>query len=141
VGLRATRSLREGRRGAPSARGDSQASYACDLKLTRILITGGAGQVGTALGQELKSAGDLVVATRNDLDLSRPKTMGPRLSQIGPDLIINAAAYTAVDKAEVEKELAYTVNAAAVEALGQWAAARNVPFIHFSTDYVFDGTA
>jgi len=109
--------------------------------LTRILITGAAGQAGTALGEELKSVGDLTLTTREDLDLSKPEKMGERLDEIRPDLIINAAAYTAVDKAEVEKELAYAVNAAAVKALGVWAAARQVPLIHFSTDYVFDGTA
>jgi dTDP-4-dehydrorhamnose reductase len=109
--------------------------------LSRILITGAAGQAGTALGQELTSAGDLVLAARNDLDLSKPQVIASRLSEIRPDLVINAAAYTAVDKAEVEAELAYTVNAAAVAALGSWAAARQVPLIHFSTDYVFDGMA
>jgi dTDP-4-dehydrorhamnose reductase len=85
--------------------------------------------------------GDLIVTTWNDLDLSKPQTMNRRLSEIRPGLIINAAAYTAVDKAEVEEELAHTINAVAVEALGTWAAARQVPLIHFPTDYVFDGAA
>jgi dTDP-4-dehydrorhamnose reductase len=109
--------------------------------LTRILITGAGGQVGTALGQELRSVADLVLTTTNNLDLSKPQTIAGGLSEIGPDLIMNAAAYTAVDKAEVEEELAYAVNAVAVEELGAWAATRQVPLIHFSTDYVFDGTA
>ncbi len=107
----------------------------------RILITGAAGQVGVALAQELAALADLVLATRDGLDLSNPQAISGRLSGIKPDLIINAAAYTAVDRAETERELAYTVNAAAVEAMGRWAAENNVPLIHFSTDYVFDGRA
>ena len=107
----------------------------------RILITGAAGQVGTALSQELAGLGDLLLTARDTLDLSRPEAIGARLSALNADLIVNAAAYTAVDKAETERELAYTVNAAGVEAMGRWAAAKNVPMIHFSTDYVFDGRA
>ena len=61
------------------------------------------------------------------------------LSRIGPDLIINAAAFTAVDRAEDETEMAFRVNAEAPGAIAQWAALHNVPVIHFSTDYVFDG--
>ena len=107
----------------------------------RILITGATGQVGTALGRELAGLGDLVLAARDTLDLSRPDALGERLSALNADLIVNAAAYTGVDKAETQTELTYTVNAAAVEAMGLWAAARNVTLIHFSTDYVFDGHA
>ncbi len=105
----------------------------------RILIAGAAGQVGTALAQELPALADIVPAARDALDLSHPEAIGERLSGFNPSLIVNAGAYTAVDKAETEAELAYTVNAAAVEAMGRWAALRNVPLIHFSTDYVFDG--
>lgn len=105
----------------------------------RILITGAAGQVGSALAQELPALADIVPAARNSLDLSHPEAISERLSGFNPGLIVNAGAYTAVDKAETEAELAYTVNAAAVEAMGRWAAPRNVPLIHFSTDYVFDG--
>jgi len=107
----------------------------------RILITGAAGQVGLALTQELASLADLCLATRRELDLSRPEEIAGRVSEINPDIIINAAAYTAVDKAEVERELAFTVNATAVQALGEWASRKKVPLIHFSTDYVFDGSA
>ena len=107
----------------------------------RILITGAAGQVGLALGRELASLAELCLTARNDLDLSKPHAIARRLDGIMPDMIINAAAYTAVDKAETEPDAAFTVNAAAVEALGEWAARRNAPIIHFSTDYVFDGQA
>ncbi len=105
----------------------------------RILITGAAGQVGLALGRELASLAELRLAARNDLDLSKPHAIAGRLDGIMPDLIVNAAAYTAVDKAETEPDATFTVNADAVEALGEWAARRNAPIIHFSTDYVFDG--
>ncbi len=107
----------------------------------RVLITGAAGQVGQALAAELGTVADLCLATRQDLDLSNPHALAERLSGIEPDLIVNAAAYTAVDKAETEREAAFTVNAAAVEALGQWSSAKSVPIVHFSTDYVFDGNA
>ncbi len=105
----------------------------------RILITGAAGQVGLALGRELASLAELCLTARDDLDLSKPHAIAERLNGIMPDIIINAAAYTAVDKAETERDAAFTINATAVEALGEWAARRNAPIIHFSTDYVFDG--
>ena len=107
----------------------------------RILIIGATGQVGLALGRELASLAELCLAARNDLDLSKPHAIAERLNGIMPDVIVNAAAYTAVDKAETERDAAFTVNAVAVEALGKWAARRNAPIIHFSTDYVFDGQA
>jgi dTDP-4-dehydrorhamnose reductase len=107
----------------------------------RILITGASGQVGVALARELAGCADLVLATRSDLDLSYPQGIGAFLRSAKPDLIINAAAYTAVDRAETEQDQAWTVNATAVGAMGRWAAEENVPFIHFSTDYVFNGDA
>jgi dTDP-4-dehydrorhamnose reductase len=107
----------------------------------RILVTGAGGQVGQALAAEFETVGDLCLATRQDLDLSYPPALAERLNGIEPDLIINAAAYTAVDKAETEREAAFTVNALAVKALGEWSARRNAPIVHFSTDYVFDGRA
>ncbi len=104
-----------------------------------ILLTGASGQVGLAISRRLNDLGNLRLATRRDLDLAKPSSIRERLEEIGPDLIINAAAYTAVDKAKSEPEIAYAVNAAAVGALGEWAARNDVPVIHFSTDYVFDG--
>jgi dTDP-4-dehydrorhamnose reductase len=105
----------------------------------RILLTGTTGQVGAALRAPLASAGSLVVADRNRLDLTRPENVTAVLDDIVPDLIVNPAAYTAVDRAEDERELAFRVNAEAPGAMARWAASRAVPIIHFSTDYVFDG--
>jgi dTDP-4-dehydrorhamnose reductase len=105
----------------------------------RILLTGITGQVGAALEAPLEPLGTLVKADRSLIDLSRPDTIGPTLSRLEPDLIINPAAYTAVDRAEEQRELAFRVNCEAPGAMAKWAAARGIPFIHFSTDYVFDG--
>jgi len=105
----------------------------------RILITGVTGQVGGALCGALASAGVVLAADRNELDLSRPERLPAALDRMAPDIIVNPAAYTAVDRAEDEWELAHLINAAAPGAIANWAAAHRVPFIHFSTDYVFDG--
>ena len=87
----------------------------------------------------LAPAGSIVAAGRDQLDLAQPTRIASALNRIGPDLIVNAAAFTAVDRAEDEKEMAFRVNAEAPGAIAQWAALHNVPVIHFSTDYVFDG--
>jgi dTDP-4-dehydrorhamnose reductase len=105
----------------------------------RILLTGVTGQVGAALRAPLERAGSLVAADRNRLDLARPELVASVLDGVAPDLIVNPAAYTAVDRAEDERELAFRVNAEAPGAMAGWAASRGVPLIHFSTDYVFDG--
>jgi dTDP-4-dehydrorhamnose reductase len=105
----------------------------------RILITGATGQVGRALIAELASVGEIIAADRDMLDLAIPEAIPAVLDAIQPGLIINCAAYTAVDKAEAEPALAMTVNAEAVGALGTWSADRQAAVIHFSTDYVFDG--
>jgi dTDP-4-dehydrorhamnose reductase len=107
----------------------------------RILIAGAGGQVGRALAQALAETTGLYLATRNELDLANTGAIAPTLDKIAPDLIINAAAYTAVDRAEVERDLAFCINAEAVGVLGMWAAENGAPVIHFSTDYVFDGYA
>jgi dTDP-4-dehydrorhamnose reductase len=105
----------------------------------RIVVTGVTGQVGGALVERLRSLGSIVAADRAMLDLARPDEMPAALDRIAPDLIINPAAYTAVDRAEDEVDLAFRVNAEAPGALARWAAGRGVPLIHFSTDYVFNG--
>lgn len=105
----------------------------------RILITGVSGQVGRALVARLAQYGEIIPASRAVLDLSKPATLRDALDRIQPDLTINPAAYTAVDKAEEERDLAFKINAEAVGALSQWARDREVSLIHFSTDYVFDG--
>ena len=106
----------------------------------RILLTGVNGQVGRALRQPLEALGTVLAADRTALDLSQPQSLAPALDRLAPDLIINPAAYTAVDRAEDESELAHRVNAEAPEAMARWAAARSIPMLHFSTDYVFDGS-
>jgi dTDP-4-dehydrorhamnose reductase len=104
----------------------------------RILITGTSGQVGGALRRVIQ--GELICPTRAEFDLSRPDGLPAALHAMKPDLILNPAAYTAVDKAEDEPELAMTINGDAPGAIARWAAAHRVPMVHFSTDYVFDGS-
>jgi dTDP-4-dehydrorhamnose reductase len=108
--------------------------------MMRILLTGTSGQVGGALQEPLGKIGDVLTADRSLFDLNRPDSLFPALDALSPDLIINPAAYTAVDLAEDERELAYRVNAEAPGAMARWAADRDVPMMQFSTDYVFDGS-
>jgi dTDP-4-dehydrorhamnose reductase len=105
----------------------------------RVLLTGVSGQVGGALAQRLKTCGTLLLVDRAEFDLARPESLAAKLDGLSPELIINAAAYTAVDQAERERDLAMTVNGAAPGIIARWAAAHDVPLIHFSTDYVFSG--
>ena len=104
----------------------------------RILVTGVSGQVGAALVTRLPNE-DVIAASRSLIDLAQPDNIAAVLEQRNPAIIINAAAYTAVDRAETERELARVVNSVAPSVIAQWASANAVPLIHFSTDYVFDG--
>ena len=104
-----------------------------------ILVTGATGQVGSALTR-LAAGRNLVVLDRSGLDLAHPETIVAALARCQPVLVINAAAYTAVDRAEAEPELAQSVNASGVAALAQACAERSIPCFHLSTDYVFDGS-
>lgn len=108
-----------------------------------ILVTGANGQLGWELGQLAKSypAFKFVLVDRSQMDLSYPDTFEKIIQTINPDCIVNTAAYTAVDKSETEKELAYTINATAVQELARISKALAIPFITYSTDYVFDGEA
>jgi dTDP-4-dehydrorhamnose reductase len=106
----------------------------------KILVTGKNGQVGHELMRSLAPLGELVGVDVDEFDLAKPAAIERLLAQVKPDLIVNPAAYTAVDKAESEANLAHAVNAAAPEVLAKYAAAKNIPIIHYSTDYVFDGT-
>ena len=108
--------------------------------MMRVLLTGVTGQVGGALCAPLSKIGTVMAADRSILDLSSPDSIEPKLGAMAPDLIINAAAYTAVDDAEDERGLAYCINATAPGILARWASGHNVPIVHFSTDYVFDGS-
>jgi dTDP-4-dehydrorhamnose reductase len=106
----------------------------------RILLTGVTGQVGGALVSPLSKIATVVATDRVQLDLSQPRSIPEALDRLQPDLIVNPAAFTAVDLAENERDLAFRVNAEAPAAMAQWAARRARPLIHFSTDYVFDGS-
>lgn len=106
----------------------------------RILISGQHGQVSSELQKRLTVLGELVVPGRDQLDLAQPEQIRQQVRRVRPDLIINAAAYTAVDKAESEKAAAFSVNAEAPGILAEEAAALGIPLIHYSTDYVFDGS-
>lgn len=109
-------------------------------KFNKILLTGINGQVGNALYPKLQALGEVVALDRNQLDLSKPDHIREVVQHIKPDLIINPAAYTAVDKAETEPELAHAINGIAPGILAEEAAEMNALLVHYSTDYVFDGT-
>jgi len=106
----------------------------------RILITGATGQLGVALASRLQRSGSLIVTDRRALDLAKLDSIVSVVDRIAPELIINTAAYSAVDEAEDDRELARIVNAEAPGLMARWAAERRVPLIHFSSDYIFDGT-
>lgn len=107
----------------------------------RILVAGGQGQVGSALAQLGKEQRiELVALGRSELDITDATSIAAAFEKYQPELLINAAAYTAVDKAELEVELAYAINETAVALLADACAAENIPMLHISTDYVFDGS-
>jgi len=105
----------------------------------RILVTGGNGQVGWELQRTLACLGEVVAPGRAGLDMSQPETLRAAVRALRPRLIVNAAAYTAVDRAESERDLAYAVNAEAPRVLAEVAAELGATLVHYSTDYVFDG--
>jgi dTDP-4-dehydrorhamnose reductase len=105
-----------------------------------ILVTGSTGQVGRELLRTLGPLGAVVAPTHAEMDLSDPDSLRKQIRLVRPRWIVNPAAYTAVDKAESEPELAYAINAEGVGAIGEEARAIGAGVIHFSTDYVFRGT-
>jgi dTDP-4-dehydrorhamnose reductase len=105
----------------------------------KILLTGKDGQVGFGLYKKLASLGEVIATNRDMLDLSNPEAIRAFIDQTKPDIIINPAAYTKVDQAENEPELAFQINAVAPQVLTDKASELDIPIIHFSTDYVFDG--
>ena len=112
----------------------------------KILITGKNGQLGYELAEAFSMRHealnhDVVALDRNEFDLSQPDQIIEKVRAIKPDLILNAAAYTAVDLAEKEADLAVAINAIAPGVLAEEANRLGVPIIHYSTDYVFDGSA
>lgn len=104
----------------------------------KILITGINGQVGHALMHELTEH-ELIGLTQQDCDLTNPDQIKQVIDNHQPDLIINPAAFTKVDQAEDEPELAFQINRDAPRVMAEKAREYNIPLIHFSTDYVFDG--
>lgn len=105
----------------------------------KILLTGPTGQVGSALLETLPSLGEVVAAGRSQLDLESPTAIRAAVRAVRPEVIVNAAAYTAVDQAEKEEALAFRVNAEGPAVLAEEAARLGALLVHYSTDYVFDG--
>lgn len=109
--------------------------------MTSILVTGGTGQVGTGLRHLASRFGvELVTPGRDELDLTSSSAIGEMLDARSWSAVINCAAYTAVDKAESEPDLAFAINAVAPELIAKETAARAIRLLHVSTDYVFDGS-
>lgn len=106
----------------------------------KILISGQQGQVSRELQARLGDLAHLHVLGRDQLDLAHPEGIAEKVRAIAPDLIINAAAHTAVDQAESEPELAFAINATAPGVFAEEAKGLGIPLIHYSTDYVFDGS-
>lgn len=104
-----------------------------------ILLIGGNGQVGSELEKIIAPQGNFVSLTRAQVDLSSPETLRQVITHYQPQIIINAAAYTAVDKAETESALSYAVNAIAPAVMAEEAKKLGASLLHISTDYVFDG--
>jgi dTDP-4-dehydrorhamnose reductase len=111
--------------------------------MTRILLTGSTGQVGWELQRTLMTLGEVITAGRESsslrMDMSNPDTIRYVIREVQPDLIVNPAAYTAVDKAETEPELAMAVNGTAPGVIAEEAKLLGAGVIHYSTDYVFNG--
>jgi dTDP-4-dehydrorhamnose reductase len=105
-----------------------------------ILLTGKTGQLGSELNRLLPKLGDVIAPERNELDLRAPEKIRQVMRNANPQLVINAAAYTAVDTAETDEANAFAVNAEAPRLLAQEAKKLGAMLVHFSTDYVFDGS-
>jgi len=107
--------------------------------LMKILVTGARGQVGWELQRTLAPLGEIVAFDRTHMDLADPDSVRRAIRDTRPNLIVNAAAYTAVDRAESERELAHQINAVAPGLVAEEAKRVDSALIHYSTDYVFDG--
>jgi dTDP-4-dehydrorhamnose reductase len=107
--------------------------------MKKVLLIGAKGQVGQELQLTLQSLGEVISIGREELDLTNSEKIGQLIREIHPDYLVNAAAYTAVDKAETEPDLAYSINAKAPKIMAESAEKIKAKFLHISTDYVFDG--
>jgi len=105
----------------------------------KLLLLGGNGQVGWQLRRSLAPLGEVVVATRESIDLLEPARIKEAIRAARPDVIVNAAAYTAVDRAEDEPELAFAINAKACEAMAEATLESGSWLVHYSSDYVYRG--
>lgn len=114
-----------------------------------VLLFGGNGQLGQELRRALAPLGEVVATTRSGTlpdgsacevaDFNAPASLTALLDRVRPDVVVNAAAYTAVDRAEDDRDAAWRANAEAPGVIARWCAAAGVPMVHYSTDYVFDG--
>lgn len=111
--------------------------------MRRILVTGKTGQLGSELNllSVKYSNYEWIFTDRAEITLDNPELLEGQLDKIKPNIIFNCGAYTAVDNAEIEKHLAFTINHLAVEKIAKYTAQNNIKLIHISTDYVFDGTS
>src|SRR5512143_3882021 len=132
---RRARAVRQGR-GAAAAEG---CRGVC-MSRPRILLTGARGQVGWELQRTLSCLGEVVALDSKAMNLADPDAVRRTVREIAPAIIVNPAAFTAVDKAESEAELAHAVNATAPGVLGEEAVRLGALLVHYSTDYVFDGS-
>ena len=107
--------------------------------MARILITGVNGQVGFELTRALAPLGEILPIARDQLDLIDDLAITKLLNELQPDVIVNPAGYTAVDKAESDEQTAYAVNAGAPAVMAKWVNDHEALLVHYSTDYVFDG--
>lgn len=113
----------------------------------KILLLGGNGQVGRELRRSLPALGELIIATRDGeaadvvADFDQPASLAALVAAVEPDIVVNAAAYTAVDMSETDTDTAFRINAEAPEVIAQACARQGALLVHYSTDYVFDGQA
>jgi len=119
--------------------GQAQGSPATPPESPRVLIVGNSGQLGRELERSFRSFGCIVGADRKTVNLADPDSIRALVRRESPNVILNAAAYTAVDRAETESDLAFAVNARAPGVLAEEARRCGALFVHYSTDYVFDG--
>jgi len=106
----------------------------------KILLTGKNGQVGFELQRALAPLGEIIAVDQADCDLSKPEAIRTLVREVKPDIIVNPAAHTAVDKAEAEPALAHAINGVAPGIFGEEAAKLGALVVHYSTDYVFEGS-